>query len=197
MGIFVFGKRITGVLAEIKLKDYPAQHEFRLVDPRQFLHLDHEFYNASRELLESQRFRFVGDIEDITYSYSNPQYKIFVRNMLSEDGSIMAGMYHLKMNFLQNMKILDLETEFSDGTFLMTSNASTAGWVSWPPQIKAEFLPGKTSFPDLFNRHQYKLSELSYSHPEKVSLKLTTIQDVIASQNRMNVIKYQFRHRAV
>lgn len=37
--------------------------------------------------------------------------------MLSEDGSIMAGMYHLKMNFLQNMKILDLETEFSDGTF--------------------------------------------------------------------------------
>ncbi len=89
--------------------------------------------------------------------------------------------------------MVDLETEFSDGSFLVTTNAASAAAMDGPALIRAEYLPVKTGVDELYRRHLDGLSACLREHPNLTARAILTPADLVASQNRMNAIKAAFR----
>jgi hypothetical protein len=115
---------------------YSAPHEIVEIRAASFRDLNHRFYDNTRAELEAFGFRYLADIEDLTLSRQFPSMRTFIRALIGDEGTISAGVYQLKFRgfyrLLQLVGLLarkpffvDLETEFSDGTFVATSN--TAG----------------------------------------------------------------------
>jgi hypothetical protein len=89
--------------------------------------------------------------------------------------------------------LLDLETEFTDGTFLVTSNAMDAGLVSVPPTIDAVYLPYETALVDVYKTHRERLDSTLSSHSNKQVCMLNSSDDVITMQKRLKQLKDAWR----
>lgn len=180
-------------------------HEYRKVSPAEFPRLDHQFYRQKQVELERLGFRFLADVEDVTLARTNPNIRTFVRSMISEDGTIMSAVYDARprqpfMRLLQlvgtlprDLRNLDLETEFSDGSFVCVSTSSLAGRMKHPPEIKTIFLPQATPVPQLLETQRFRVSYYMREHPGLQPLRFTSHEEVRAAQNRMNEIKSRYR----
>jgi hypothetical protein len=119
-----------------------------MVRPSDFPELDCEFYDRVRSSLEAHGFRFLGDRENITLSRIVPDSRTFIRTTVSADGSIVGGAYHLKVRRVRGIPVekrtIEFETEFSDGTFLSTSNAGAIARNFPVPGIDAKRCPEET-----------------------------------------------------
>src|SRR5262249_31324249 len=118
------------------------KHDWVPATASQFKHLDLAFYDDGQRFLEQQGFRVLGDEENVTLRMpGNP--RTFVRILLSKDQIITGGLYHFKPGWMlrvlsaRDAKVMDLETWFSDGSFVCTSNAELAAKLDFPPSIDA------------------------------------------------------------
>ncbi len=186
---------------------YVPEHNYALVDAREFKHLDLAFYNRTQRFLESRGFSLLCDKEDLTISNapSSVLHRLFLRVMTSADGNICAAIYHPRIKsfwlrwllyFLGKRvdRVVEFETEFADGSFLSTSSAMSAGAMSRPRQIDAEHFPYNTSAETLLQRHLSKL-EQRLKVPGTTCRPVRTFDDNIAMQNRMNALKAAFRKK--
>lgn len=176
------------------------------VEENQFRHLDLNFYQKNKTLLEqSGRFRFLGDTENttITARHSNVILPVMIRSMVSMDGTVSAILFHLRLKswwsrfvfrFIRNRngKTCEFETEFSNGCFICTSNAASAGKLSMPSRILTEFHPTSTSIPALLSRHHKRLQEYSFIS-EAIPLRINSQEEFIEMQHRMQIVKAQYR----
>jgi len=185
---------------------YVAQHDYAAADPREFGHLDLKFYDRARTHLESRGFRHLADIEDRTLSSTpgNILHRTMIRILVSDDGSINAALFHPKLNRLwlrlllwvlrKSMgRTIDLETEFTDGTFICTTNAITAAAIELPPQIDSEFWPWATPADFLIHRHRERLAGRLAANPGLTIRAARDLAEVHASQHRMNALKAAYR----
>ena len=135
--------------------------EFRQVSLDSYPDLDLTYYRENSEFLEKQGFSYLGEIEDVVWARKNKNLQTCLRVLTGDEGTIQAMIYHVQPKGLlkiakymlpQLMRGIDLETEFSDGFFLHTTN-------SMPP-------PGK---PDIEVRcePEASLEELLDIHLEK------------------------------
>lgn len=189
---------------DLMKKMYCGAHEYREVNPVEFPQLDHEFYRQTQAELEKAGFRYLADIEDVTVARANPNFYTFLRSMIGDDGTIMASIYDARvrglMRLLQfsgllphDMRIIDLETEFDDGSFVTLSTATLAGRMNHPPQIKNHYLPTGTPVPQLLDEHRRLIADYMQEHPELQPRRHATHEEVREAQNRMNEIKSQYR----
>lgn len=185
---------------------YKPTHNYVEVESRLFRHLDLSFYEQTTQRLCAQSFRKLADVEDTTLSASpgNVLMPVMIRSLVSSDGSIMASIYHprikpLRLRFLLWImrkrldKVVDMETEFTDGSFLVTSNAASAAGMDMPTWINAEFLPVSTSVDAVYQEHLNRLRAHLQNHPHITTKKIDTYEQLVASQNRMNALKAAFR----
>src|SRR5436190_2870173 len=118
-----------------------AKHQYEKVDAKNFPHLDLEFYDSTRRFLEGEGYVYLEDLENVTVRKSGNNPDAFLRVMLSGDRHIMVAAYHLKPPLAaraigaKESKVLDLETQFSNGHFVCTNNAEEAGKLSEPAEV--------------------------------------------------------------
>jgi hypothetical protein len=187
-------------------KVYGQVHEFKEVYPHEFPWLDMEYYNRTQVELERLGFKHQGDIEDVTISSTYPSMRTFLRVMYSDNGAVQAAIYDIKMRsffmkFLQlitllpkDMKTVDMETEFSNGLFICTTNAGKqASFIKSPPQIVSYYLPKTYSVDELLRYHYIYVSTYLAQNPEVKAIQCPTLLSSIDSQNRMQVLKNIYR----
>jgi hypothetical protein len=195
-------KRAAKNIAETGEKLYSDLHQYAPVDAKQFRDLDLAFYDRTQAELEILGFRHVGDYEDVTLSRQMPSMRTFIRRMISSDGTVMAGTYHLKYRgFMRLLALfgilpgkpfyLDLETEFSNGSFLATSNTDTGANASPFPGITNQLHPQWMTPSDLLADHRKGMAAVEQQGHSAV--KLATASEYQASQDRMQELKN--RHR--
>ena len=184
---------------------YVPTHRYVTVNARDFGHLDLAYYDKVQRYLESQGFRWIGDKENLTLSEAPGGifHRVLIRVLVSADGKICAALYHPKIKsgwlrirrFIRGKRlgrVVDFASEFSDGSFSITSNAAVAGKMSLPKQIRSEFLVRDTPAETVLIRHRAKLAVQTQA-PDVHHRLVQSYDESIAMQNRMNALKSAHR----
>jgi hypothetical protein len=182
------------------------QFEFAEVSPDDFPWLERGFYDEMKIWFEKLGFRCFGDFENLTVSRNFPHARTFTRSFVSPDGTISAGCYHFRCRgwmrillALTRMKssqhVCDFGTEFHGQIFLCTSNASGPQLLNSVPLIITQYLPADTPWHELLRKHQEELHRLIESRGLEPVI-IRTIEDDVASSNRMQAVKAEFRRSA-
>ena len=172
--------------------------EYISVKAENFKHLDLAFYDEIRRALESRGFVFLDDQENVTLRQRSG-INTFLRCLLGGDKSTMAAIYHfvpkpaMRMMGGKSFKVLDLETWLSDGTFICTNNAQSAGRLNSPPAIAALHMHSETTWDMLLQTHERRLKEYLNANPGTATVKLGGMADYRRAQAEMQRIKSEFR----
>jgi hypothetical protein len=198
-------KAARDILATIEAT-YVPMHDYAVVDPAQFRHLDLQFYDRTAAMLCANGFRVVANVEDRTISNSPGTVldRIMIRSLISRDGTVMASCYHPRIRnllirallwLLRKLpgKVVDMETECTDGSFVLTSNALGAEVMTMPAILSVEFHPYSTGAHRILQRHTARVAEHLAQRSGVRAKVFATHDDVIASQNRLNAIKAAYR----
>lgn len=185
---------------------YQPTHRYVQARAENFRHLDLGFYDRTARLLATKGFRPLADVEDktITEAPGTVLSAILVRTMLSRDGTVMVALYHphirsiwlrLTLWLLRKLpaKVTDMETECSDGSFVVTSNAASAAAIENPPIIATEYLAAGAPPLEVHARHVVRLAEHLASRPGVTARVIASHDELVASQNRMNALKAAYR----
>jgi hypothetical protein len=201
---FLVKKRMSRDAAEEILETttalYSTRHNFRTVSPTDFPDLDIAYYDRMQAWFTHHGFRHMGDIEDTTLSQKMPNARAFIRCMLSADGATTVGIYDVRFGGLfrlmqmvgllsRNMKTIDIETEFSDGTFITTSNCLGDDPTTPPPEIHKRLHPRDTSPDELLWSHQEAVRQALEGKPGLSALAFSTLDEMLESQHRQQELK--------
>ena len=179
---------------------YAQQHEYRVVQPREFRDVDIAFYDQTQQIFEREQFRFLADIEDVTATREFPKMRTFLRLMTGDSGTIQAAIYHLKMRgFLRvlqmvgvlpkHIKTVDLESEMSDGSFIVTANAEGVDTTGAVPRVARFLHPRDTPPLELLALHREQIQQACRREPGLTPVRVNTLDELIASQHRLQAIK--------
>lgn len=189
------GAEVEQTFQDIWKKDY----ETAIVDPKAFPHLNLRFYDETRELLVRHGFTHLADQQ---ISLGAPGIKpTFTRMMLSGDQAVLATCNHLKLGVMMRALTLtaknfvtqstDFETEFTDGSFVVTTNQKAVGNFDHGDKVNSVFFEGLT-LGDLGHQHYLRLAE----HGQKRGVRpvlLQNLDEANASQRRLHLIKCDAR----
>ncbi|MDR1271119.1 MAG: hypothetical protein LBK82_16520 [Planctomycetaceae bacterium] len=110
-------------------KLYSSDYESVAVDPFEFTWLNLDYYDTKQRELESFGFKKVGDYESLPYTKADPDARFFTRKFDNIHYDIVAEVSQVRTvkpkNVVERMvsfRVVAFTTEFSDGTFLSTSN---------------------------------------------------------------------------
>src|SRR5207247_4498873 len=90
-------------------------------------------------------------------------------------------------------KALDLESWFSNGCFVCTSNAEMAGKLDPPREIDALHLPAATPWEMLLETHTRRVSDYLAAHAGIAAVQLNGMPDMRRAQEAQQRIKAEFR----
>lgn len=182
-------RRNTKEAAEILgiMRNLKNMQTYREVDESSFSHLDLKAYRRIGNALKAFKFDYLADLElvELLNSPTVLFKPTMIRLYISADGYISAAHYQLKPRLDRLIRLLikgvlnlrliaaplfflsqlptrnyfDFETEYDDGSFQLTSNASEAGHLSQPETIYSKYFPGNTGFETLLEHHKTELSK--------------------------------------
>ena len=177
-------------------KAYVGKHEYQAVNADDFPNLNLKYYTRTAKKLKSKGFTVLGDIEDLTLSRVHPQFRTFIRYLADKDGTIGAGIFYIcnkecpKFLHLTNSalstKVIDLQTEFSNGCFLLTTN--TTETLSTTPRILVEYLTSDMGVVELLETHKKRVEEHLAKNSKIHAIPIHSLEEVIDSANRQNMI---------
>ena len=132
-------------------------------------------------------FSFLGDFENVAFNERSKSSKTFIRYLLSSDGIVTLDCFAFKA--LRNSFTLTLGTEFSDGTFLVTTNGLGAYLLDGIPGITTLSFSPHESLQRMLTAHLSFLAELNQKQPERQPILLRTIDDVWLMEERWRVLR--------
>lgn len=185
---------------------YQPTHQYVPADPQSFRHLDLGWYDRTASAFERLGFRRFGDIEDktITDAPNTVLRPTFMRALVSHDGTVTAALYDPRIRgiglrvllwVLRKLpgKVVDFETECSDGSFVATSNASAAAAITLPPVFNVAWLPASTEPQTVYAIHTARLAEHLQARPGVTAVIIDSMEAMMQSQDRQNALKAAFR----
>lgn len=189
------GRRLQQTMKEI----YASEHEYRAARLDEFPHLDSEYYeNATRRAVELG-FRILGDIEDVTISRTANGGRPTLLRKLSDAVGTSLVVYHFKGKGndpqTRNGRIVDVLTEFSDGTFSTTTNAWAARHIKQPEAIRLDVHPDGTSLDLLLQTHRKRVAAYREEHPNATPIAVDTIEASIEASRRSARLKADFQRK--
>ncbi len=186
-----------------------------------FRHLDLGAYRRFQSDHETQRFRHLCDMEiaEITASPTTLVARTFIRCMASMHGTVVGEYYQVRPRMSRLLRLLlrglvngrwvdspkfffrtlktkhcvGYTTELSNGHFLTTSNAQSAGNIESPPTIDSEFHPYGTPGRIVMERHFERLKALLQASPGLGPHRLSSEDELLESWRRMKRQKDAFR----
>ncbi len=198
-------KAAHDILAQLEAT-YQPTHRYVVASPAEYRHLDIRWYDRTAERLATRGFRLLCDLEDKTLTEvpGTVLSAIMVRVLVSRDGAVVSALYHphIRSVWLRILlwvlrklpgKVTDMVTEFTDGSFVATSNAMGAAAIENGPMIVSEFLPPSTEPLAVRQRHEERVAEHLAA---RAGISVRTVRDyddALASQHRMNALKAAYR----
>jgi hypothetical protein len=200
---------------------YQETLEFIPAFAADFPHLDLPAYEAFKTWAEGQSLRHLADIE--FPALSNNQTTVVARTMvrihLSADGSNVAEYYQVKprigrvlkrlgtgllnlrwidtprwvLRILRTRHCVSFETEFDDGSFLVTSNAESAGMLSSPPSVDALYMPYNTAPQALLESHGRRVLAKLAARPQHRAIVVADFAGAREQQRRLSEQKRAYR----
>ncbi len=180
--------------------------EFVPADSREFSADQQAFAKRASAQLQQLGFVELGDFNPVhlTHMLNRPT---LVRVYRSEDCSICAASFRMKpswpgwLAFLllkltgkwHEPAVIDFESEFSDGHFLVTNNSGELSPFGYGARIDTLALPLRTPVPTLLAQHQARVAAYRQSHPQAVLSQVRDSASVFALQTRLNVCKRAYR----
>jgi len=192
--------RQAAVSIEEGIQQFSAPLVFEFVKAADFSHLDLKFYDQTRAKLETHLFTHLYDIE-ITSMRSIMVKPVFIRALRSPDHCVSAAFYHLKgawwlrlmglfsstMRRMLNSKTYDFETEFEDGSFVITSNAEAITNFNYPAHLNSECFPGR-SLEEIGHLHYQRLAAHGTARGT-FPVKIHSVQAALDMQQRLQHAK--------
>ena len=172
--------------------------EMRLANEEDFAALDRDWYETATAEVQALGFRHLGDLVNATVERAVGM-TIVLRTFVSPDGTTSCALYHVPMSKLparlqgQKLYTIDFESEFSDGSFALTSNTQEAEQATSPPQIHRTRLPLATPIAELAAAHEKEKATVLAEKPGVNCLTISTLEEGMESQRRQHVIKAAFR----
>ena len=178
---------------------FQGTHEYVPVQPSAFARLDEGFYDAVRNELTREGFTFLGDVENVTASAQMPKMRTFIRAMSGDYGAIIAGCYHVVLRGWQaplqwlgavprRLQVLDLETELSDGTWVVTSNTLNLDTTPEQPEVAMLRLPLQTPRDELLRTHRERLLAALAERDVQVE-RAFTLDEALAAVDRLQALR--------
>ena len=94
---------------------------------------------------------------------------------------------------MSGSKVVDFETQFTDGSWVCTSNAESVGELSLPAEIAAVYLPNSTTVEKLLEVHADRVVRYLASRQGMQPVSIECQEDVVRSQCQQRAIKASFR----
>jgi hypothetical protein len=186
---------------------FAGRHEFERVSPSDIPDLDPILYDDAQAALERLGFSVLADIEDKTLSKIYPDMRTFIRVMVGGNGTIIAGLYQLKIRpwpfgWLKKLLaqppepcfIVDLETEFNNDTYLVTNNSLGLDNTGEPEAIYKVQLPVESTLEELLNQHAAAIAQWHEEVPDMKPLSHPTFEAVIEAQHRMQELRNAYQN---
>lgn len=179
------------------LKD--TSREYARAHAEYYRNLDIAWYDRTAEALQSAGFKRFDDIEDVKHNQERPNTRSFIRVLLSLDGSTMASLFHYvdtspaaRYASLNDVRVACLETEFSDGSFVATTNGPPEADFEYGPMIETRFVRTADVL-RLRRAHDAHVREYRRVFAKLRPISLWTMDDILASQARLQKIKGEYR----
>jgi hypothetical protein len=174
-----------------------AKFEYAPANPQDFPQLDLGFYDQSQRVLEQQGFTFLTNQENVTLSRKSG-IRTLLRSLVSQDQGIIAYIYHFKQPKapFKEAKVADMESGFTNGHYITTSNAAMAGKLDSPPAIDSLFLSARTPVETVLQTHFERVAGFLSVNPGVASVKITSVADARRFGDELQRVKSQFRQQA-
>lgn len=194
------GEDAARKITEEKRKLYSAPHEYAPVRVHDFRWLDARYYDETQRLLESIGFKCFGDVENLSLTAVFPNMRTAIRDLASGDGVVSASVWHFKVRgwlrvlallrlLKDDLRVVDLGTEFSDGTFLATANNLGLDPSSDVPGIERIQLLYATPIEDALVGHRRRVAEILAQRPGVAPVLARTGRDVREAAARAHALK--------
>lgn len=178
--------------------------EYEVARLEQFQFLDLAFYDDAQAAFEGLGYRLLGNLTDRRIGANSP-VRTFVRVMVSSDGADVGAIFHLRFRGplkillwvfrVKEQRVVEQETEFSDGTFLNTTLADARIMLAQPSAFQTEHMPADTTVRQLCFRHSKRVAERLKGIPDVATVTITTLEEAIASQRRGEWVKVLWRRK--
>ncbi len=164
-------------LQEVSLDDFPK--------------LDRAFYLEVTRFFEGEQFSHAGDLENLAETRNHPSRRTCLRILLASDGETLAAVYQIPtagftsiLRLATPLKFVELETEFTDGEFIATTNN---GLGDYNPHVDKDVEMQATP-EQLLERHRQRVREYLEDHPEAQVRILSSLGDAIEAQQRQQLL---------
>ena len=144
-------------------------------------------------------------IDPVTLNRVLPQVRAMLRVMVyRREPVIVAALYSPRVSgfprvlqwtgaIARNLDTLDLETELSDGRFLVTNNTKQSDTTDAIPGIERDQFDAATPAPTLLDAHRRRLRAELWRDPALRAVEVRGIDQILAQQDRQLAIKAAFR----
>jgi len=190
-------------LKNLNERIYVPRHEYRPVEASAFRHLDLRFYDKTRDAFVAQGCTWLGDVENVSLKGGAIDFRTFIRFLVSADRTICVGLYHPKPKLLLRVvlrvigarsdRTTDCESEFSNGAYMVTSNAADAGKLNSPPGFDMKYFPVKTPPEAVWEAHGQRMNQYLASNPGVHATPMHTSDEALEMQHRMQTAKAAYR----
>ena len=180
--------------------------EFVPAEYREFSKDQQRFAEQASRQMQKLGFVVLGDFNPVHLNHMLNRPTL-VRVYRSSDGHSCAASYKLKPSWpgwlafvllkltgkWHEPAVVDFESEFSDGHFLVTNNSGQLSPFGYGSRIDTLALPLSTSVPALLAQHLTRIAAYQKAHPAAVPTQVTDSRSVFALQTRLNQGKRAYR----
>lgn len=183
-----------------------AEPDYQPADASEFSDDQRRFADAAAADLQAQGFHVLGDFNPVHLqeTLSRPT---LVRLYRDAQGTIMGASFklmpkrpgwlpYLLMRMTGQWKqpaVVDLETGFDDGRFLVTNNAGDTSPFRFGPVVHTESLPLKSDVLTVIARHEQRVADYRAAHPTVTPLVVHDLDAVIRLQRLLTMTKNAYR----
>lgn len=180
--------------------------EFTVANASDYPKVQQKFCNAAALTLSEKGFVSHGDFDPrhLQHMLGSPT---MMRIFSSRDGRACAAAYHFKPlwpGFIpwllmvvtrqwKKPRVVDIETELSDGSFLVTHNAGNLSPLAYGDKVQVEALPLKSGIQKVIARHWQRLEEHLENNPQLSIREVHNMEEINALQNRLRETKNAYR----
>ncbi len=178
---------------------YANPHEFYEADISKYEKIDTNFYKIKTEEFINSGFNKIIDIEDVTITQNNPNMRTCIRYFSNKQGTINASCFHLNFGKIAkifsiftknpaNLYSIELETEFIDGSFIITNNLlESSKLIDYPESIVIHKYTKSTPLSTLIDSHTARIEATG-----KPIREVHGVEDIISVSDRMLMIKNRY-----
>jgi hypothetical protein len=173
--------------------DQPAIEPARLED---FNLLDMGYYQQTRATLQPFGFQPLGDLEFKHLTRYDLSLKTCIQTYRSGEGTTSAGVWHVHPGpkMPKDVKVIELESEFSDGYWITTRNNATSHMKPDPAHVTETIAPD-ASLAELIQKHREAVQRYASTHPSANLVTFSSLADVISSQTRQAIQEAAYRKK--